>query len=163
MLDLSRDEVRDYLFDQVHAVLSDYPIDYVKWDHNREILEGGSAARSGAPSLHRQTLGFYDLLDRLRARHPGVTWESCASGGGRVDLGVLERVQRIWTSDMTDALARQHIQRWTTQLVAPEYVGAHVSAPTSHTTGRTLPLDFRAATALFRISACSEVMISLAT
>jgi alpha-galactosidase len=66
-----------------------------------------------------------------------------------VDLGVLERVQRVWTSDMTDAVARQQIQRWTTQLLAPEYVGAHVSSPTSHTTGRTLSLDFRAATALF--------------
>ena len=62
---------------------------------------------------------------------------------------MLERVQRVWTSDMTDALARQQIQRWTTQLVAPEYVGAHVSSPTSHTTGRTFSLDFRAATALF--------------
>ncbi len=62
---------------------------------------------------------------------------------------MLERVQRVWTSDMTDALARQQIQRWTTQLVAPEYAGAHVSAPRSHTTARTLSLDFRAATALF--------------
>jgi alpha-galactosidase len=62
---------------------------------------------------------------------------------------VLERVQRVWASDMTDALARQQIQRWTTQLVAPEYVGAHISSPTSHTTGRTFSLDFRAATALF--------------
>ena len=62
---------------------------------------------------------------------------------------MIEKVQRFWTSDMTDALARQQIQRWTTQLVAPEYVGAHVSAPTSHSTGRSLPLDFRAATALF--------------
>jgi alpha-galactosidase len=78
-----------------------------------------------------------------------VEWESCASGGGRVVLGVLERVQRVWASDMTDALARQQIQRWTTQLVAPEYVGAHVSSPKSHTTGRTFGLDFRAATALF--------------
>ena len=62
---------------------------------------------------------------------------------------VLERVQRVWTSDMTDAVARQQSQRWTTQLLAPEYVGAHISSPTSHTTGRTLSLDFRAATALF--------------
>ena len=99
--------------------------------------------------MHAQTLAFYDLLDRLRAAHPDVAWESCASGGGRIDLGVLERVQRVWTSDMTDAVARQQIQRWTTQLVAPEYAGAHVSAPTSHTTHRTLSLDFRAATALF--------------
>ena len=121
----------------------------MKWDHNRDLLEAGSGARGGAPAVHEQTLAFYALLDRLRAAHPDVAWESCASGGGRIDLGVLERVQRVWASDMTDALARQQIQRWTTQLVAPEYVGAHVSAPTSHTTGRTLSLDFRCATALF--------------
>ncbi len=149
VLDLSRPEVREHVFEQVGAVLSAYPIDAVKWDHNRDLLEAGSAAVSGAPVVHRQTLGFYALLDALREAHPGVDWESCASGGGRVDLGVLERVQRVWTSDMTDALARQQIQRWTTQLVAPEYVGAHVSAPKSHTTGRTFSLDFRAATALF--------------
>jgi len=149
VLDLSRQEVRDHLYERIDDVLSAYPISYVKWDHNREIIEGGSAARGGAPVLHDQTLGFYALLDALRAAHPGVTWESCASGGGRIDLGVLERVQRVWTSDMTDAVARQEIQRWTVQLVAPEYLGAHVSAPHSHTTGRTLSLDFRCATALF--------------
>ncbi len=149
VLDLSRAEVREHVFAQITAVLGDYPIDAVKWDHNRDLLEAGSAALGGAPVVHQQTLGFYRLLDDLRAAHPAIDWESCASGGGRIDLGVLERVQRFWTSDMTDAMARQHIQRWTTQLLAPEYVGAHVSAPTSHTTGRTLSLDFRAATALF--------------
>ena len=149
VLDLSRDEVREHVFAQIDAVLSAYPVDAVKWDHNRDLLEAGSSALGGAPVVHRQTLAFYRLLDDLRAAHPGIDWESCASGGGRVDLAVIEKVQRFWTSDMTDALARQQIQRWTTQLLAPEYVGAHVSAPTSHTTGRTLPLDFRAATALF--------------
>ena len=138
VLDLSRTEVREHVFEQISAVLSAYPIDAVKWDHNRDLLEAGSAALAGAPVVHRQTAGFYALLDALREAHPGIDWESCASGGGRVDLGVLERVQRVWASDMTDALARQQIQRWTTQLVAPEYVGAHVSSPTSHTTGRTL-------------------------
>jgi alpha-galactosidase len=149
VLDLTRPEVVDHLFDRVHAVLSEHDIDYVKWDHNRDLLEAGSGCLGGAPAVHAQTLAFYDLLDRLRAAHPDVAWESCASGGGRIDLGVLGRVQRVWTSDMTDAMARQKIQRWTTQLVAPEYAGAHVSAPTSHTTHRTLSLDFRAATALF--------------
>jgi alpha-galactosidase len=104
---------------------------------------------AGAPAVHRQTQAFHRLLDALRAEFPHVQWESCASGGGRVDFSVLERVQRVWTSDMTDALARQVIQRWSVQLVAPEYLGAHVSAPHSHTTGRTLSLDFRCATALF--------------
>ncbi|NYD42926.1 alpha-galactosidase [Nocardioides panaciterrulae] len=149
VLDLTRPEVFDHLLERVDAVLSAHPIGYVKWDHNRDLLEAGSGPRGGAPAVHEQTTAFYRLLDELRARHPRVAWESCASGGGRIDLGVLERVQRVWTSDMTDALARQQIQRWTTQLLAPEYVGAHVSSPTSHTTGRTLPLDFRAATALF--------------
>jgi alpha-galactosidase len=94
-------------------------------------------------------VAFYALLDELAARHPGVAWETCAGGGGRIDLEVLGRTSRAWASDNTDALARQAIQRWTTLLVAPEYLGAHVSAPVSHQTGRALPLDFRAATALF--------------
>jgi alpha-galactosidase len=149
VLDLTRDEVRNHLFDQISAVLSDNRIGYVKWDHNRELLEAGSGLTSGAPAVHQQTLGFYRLLDDLRERHPGVQWETCASGGGRIDLGVLDRAERVWTSDMTDALARQSIQRWTGQLVPPERLGAHVSAPTSHQTHRWLSLDFRAATALF--------------
>lgn len=149
VLDLSRPEVVDHLFGQIDAVLSAHDIRYVKWDHNRDLLEAGSGTREWAPAVHDSTLGYYDLLDRLRAAHPRVAWESCASGGGRIDLGVLSRVQRVWTSDMTDAVARQQIQRWTTQLAAPEYLGAHVSAPTSHQTFRTLPLAFRAATALF--------------
>ena len=149
VLDLSRPEVRAYLFDAMHAVLAEYPISYVKWDHNRELHDAASGARHGGAVAHAQTEGYYALLDRLRAAHPDVEWESCASGGGRVDLGVLERVQRVWTSDVTDALSRQLIQRWTTQLLAPEYVGAHVSAPVNHQTHRTLELDFRAATAFF--------------
>ena len=149
VLDLTRPEAWQHVHDRVDTVLSQCPVDYVKWDHNRELLEAGSLAHDGSPAVRAQTLAFYRLLDSLRAAHPDVAWESCASGGGRIDLGVLERTQRVWTSDMTDALARQHIQRWTTQLVAPEYLGAHVSAPTSHQTGRVVSLDFRAATALF--------------
>jgi alpha-galactosidase len=149
VLDLTRDEVWTYLRDRIDAVLSAHAIEYVKWDHNRDLLDAGSNAHAGAPAPHEQTLAFYRLLDDLHERHPNVAWESCASGGGRIDLGVLEHVQRVWTSDMTDALSRQHIQRWTAQLAAPEYLGAHISAPTSHQTGRTLSLDFRAATALF--------------
>ncbi len=149
VLDLTRPEVRDYLFERVSAVLAAHPIDFVKWDHNRDLLEAGTGRRDGAPAVHEQTHAFYGLLDALREAHPSVAWESCASGGGRIDFGVLEKVQRFWGSDMTDALARQQIQRWTTQLVAPELVGAHVSSLVSHTTGRVLGLDFRAATALF--------------
>jgi alpha-galactosidase len=149
VLDLTRPEVRDYLLERLSAILTEYEISYVKWDHNRNLVDAGSGTRAGAPAVHGQTLAFYALLDELRRRHPGVEWESCASGGGRIDLGVLERAERVWTSDMTDALARQSIQRWTVQLVAPEYLGAHVSAPFAHQTGRFMPLALRAATALF--------------
>ena len=148
VLDLSNPDVFEYLLARIDVLLQEYSIDYVKWDHNRDLLEAGSS-RAGVPAAHRQAQAHYDLLDELRRRHPQVEWESCASGGGRIDLGVLERVQRVWTSDMTDALSRQAIHRWTAQLVAPEYLGAHVSAFTSHQTGRSLPLDFRAATAMF--------------
>lgn len=149
VLDLSQPEVVDCLLERIDAMLSAYDISYVKWDHNRYLHEAGAPTRAGVPAVHAHTLGFYRLLDTLRDRHPHIEWESCASGGGRIDLEVLQRVQRVWTSDMTDAQARQSIQRWTTQLVAPEYLGAHISAPESHQTGRRFPLDFRAATALF--------------
>jgi alpha-galactosidase len=149
VLDLTRPEAYAHVLEQISAVLSEYDISYVKWDCNRDITDAGSGRRAGAPAAHAQAQAVYDLLDALRARHPGVEWESCAGGGGRVDLGILERVQRIWTSDMTDALARQVIQRWTGQLVPPEYLGAHVAAPFSHQTGRFMPLSLRCATALF--------------
>jgi alpha-galactosidase len=149
VLDLTNADAFAHVLASMDAVLSENAVDFVKWDHNRDLLEAGSTSRGGIPAVHGQTTAYYALLDELRTRHPGITWESCASGGGRVDLGVVEHVQRFWTSDMTDALSRQQIQRWTTQLVAPEYLGAHVSAPTSHQTGRTLTLAFRAATALF--------------
>jgi alpha-galactosidase len=149
VLDLTRPEVADYLFDRISAVLDEYPVSYVKWDCNRDIVDGGSGPRDGAPAVHGQAAAVYALFDRLRARHPRVEWESCASGGGRIDLGILKRVERVWTSDLTDALARQSIQRWTGQLVPLEYLGAHVSAPFSHQTGRYLPLELRCATALF--------------
>ncbi len=149
VLDLTRPEVTGYLLERISALLGEYAISYVKWDCNRDIIDAGSGTRSGAPAAHDQALAVYALLDELRRRHPGVEWESCAAGGGRVDLAMLERVQRVWTSDMTDALARQPIQRWTGQLVPPEYLGAHVSAPFSHQTGRYMPLSLRCVTALF--------------
>jgi alpha-galactosidase len=149
VLDLTRPEVAGYLFDRISSLLSEYPVSYVKWDCNRDIVDAGSGLRAGAPVAHAQALAVYALMDRLRQQHPQVEWESCAAGGGRIDLAVLERVQRVWPSDMTDALARQPIQRWTGQLVPPEYLGTHVSAPFSHQTGRYMPLPLRCATALF--------------
>ncbi|MFI5912137.1 alpha-galactosidase [Dactylosporangium sp. NPDC051541] len=149
ILDLTQPAAFAHVLGQMTAVLAKYDIDSVKWDHNRDVIEGGSATAAGRPAVHAQTAAFYRLLSTLRTRFPAVEWESCASGGGRIDLAVLSLVSRVWTSDQNDALARQSIQRWTAQLVPPEYLGAHVSGPRSHQTGRRLPLDFRCGTALF--------------
>ena len=100
------------------------------------------------PAVHAQTTAFYALLDRLRAAHPGLEIESCSSGGARVDLGVLARTDRIWTSDCNDALERAQIQRWTSLLVPAELMGTHVGPATAHTTHRTLDLSFRMLVAL---------------
>lgn len=149
VLDLTNPDAFAHVLEQISTVLGECGVDYVKWDHNRDLLEAGTNTRGCAPAVHEQTVAYYRLLDTLRGRFPNIQWESCASGGGRIDLGVIEHVERVWTSDMTDALSRQRIQRWTVQTVAPEYMGMHISATTSHQTGRTYTLDFRAATAVF--------------
>ena len=148
VLDVSHPEAYAYLLARLDELLGEYPIAYLKWDHNRDLVEAGSRV-SGTARVHAQTLAVYSLMDELRARHPGLEIESCSSGGGRVDLGVLQRTHRIWASDCIDPLERQQIQRWTGLLVPPELMGSHVGSPTSHTTGRTHRLDFRAGTAFF--------------
>jgi len=91
----------------------------------------------------------YRLLDEIRAAYPGLEIESCSSGGARADLGILERTDRIWVSDNIDPHDRQHMLRWSTQFVPPEYLGSHIASGRSHTTGRWHDLGFRAATAVF--------------
>jgi alpha-galactosidase len=147
VLDLGHPDAYAYLLERLDALLQEYPIAYLKWDHNRDLLDAGG--RGGVPGVHAQTLAVYRLLDELRARHPGVEIESCSSGGLRVDLAILERTDRVWGSDVIDPLERQQIQRWTAQLLPPELVGSHVGASRAHTTGRTHDLSFRAGTALF--------------
>ncbi|GAA2124526.1 alpha-galactosidase [Arthrobacter humicola] len=146
VLDLVNPEAWQYIFDRLDALLSEYRISYLKWDQNRDLAEMGHAGR---PSVHAQTQAVYRLLDELRKAHPGVEIESCSSGGARVDLGILERTDRIWGSDCNDALERQTIQRWTGMVVPPELVGSHIGPTTSHTTARTHDLSFRAITAMF--------------
>jgi alpha-galactosidase len=146
VLDVGRVEVREYLFGLLDALLSDHDIAYVKWDMNRDLVAPTSNGRAG---VHRQTLGVYELLDRLRAAHPGVEFETCASGGGRVDFGIFERSDRAWTSDSIDALDRQQIQRGFSLLFPPELMGSHIGSPVAHTTGRSHGLGFRAAAAVF--------------
>ncbi|MGR2753348.1 alpha-galactosidase [Agromyces arachidis] len=140
VLDLTAPGAADHVFDRLDALLADNDIRYLKWDHNRDLLAG---------SAHAQTAALYALVDRLRAAHPGVEIESCASGGARIDLGILPRVDRVWASDTNDPVRRQGIHRATSLVVPPEYLGAHLGAARAHTTGRTSALSFRLATALF--------------
>ncbi|UED84785.1 alpha-galactosidase [Streptomyces profundus] len=147
VLDLGHPGAYAYILERLDAIVGEYALTYLKWDHNRDLVEAGHSP-TGQAGVHRQTLAVYRLLDELRARHPGLEIESCSSGGGRVDLGVLERTDRVWTSDCIDALERQRIQRWTGLLLPPELMGSHVGAPRAHTTGRTHGLEFRAGTAI---------------
>ncbi len=147
VLDCGRAEVRDHLFGVLDALLRDHAIAYLKWDMNRDLSHpGGGDGRAGAVT-HGE--GVYDLLARLRAAHPAVEIESCASGGGRADYGVLALTDRIWTSDSNDALDRLAIQRGFSHFFPPEVMGAHVGPATCHITGRRLSMGLRVATALF--------------
>ncbi len=146
IIDLVNPEAWQYIFDRMSALLSENNISYLKWDQNRDLLEHG---HNGKASVHEQTLAAYRLFDALKEKHPSVEIESCSSGGARVDLGILERTDRIWASDCNDALERQTIQRWTGLVVPPELIGQHIGPTTSHTTARTHDLSFRAITALF--------------
>jgi alpha-galactosidase len=148
VLDLANPEAYDYVLDRLTTILTEYPVDYLKWDHNRDLHDAGHLPE-GRPGVHRQTLAVYRLIDAVKERQPGLEIESCSSGGGLVDLGILERTDRVWASDSNDPLERQRIQRWTGQLIPPELIGCHVGPPQSHTTGRTHDLSFRAGTALF--------------
>lgn len=147
VLDLARPEVSDHLFARLDELLRRYDIRYIKWDMNRDLTQPGNAA--GIASVHAQTEAVYRLLAKLRAAHPGVEIESCASGGGRVDFAILEHTQRVWPSDCIDALERQRIQRGFSYFFPPEITGSHLSANPNHTTGRQHGLGFRLITALF--------------
>lgn len=147
VLDLSNNEVYDYLFRRLDDLLTEYDITYLKWDHNRDLLDAGSTV-TGRTAVHAGVLALYRLLDELKTRHPGLEIESCASGGARVDLGILEHTDRIWTSDCIDPLERLTIQKYTNVVVPYELMGAHVSGPSSHSTGRRHDLSLRAGVAL---------------
>lgn len=139
VLDLALPEVRDHLFAALDALLSELPIAYLKWDHNRDLAPAGGAA---------QVCGTYALLARLRAAHPEVEIESCAGGGGRSDAGIAAYAHRFWTSDNIDAVNRVPIQRGFLAFLPPETMGAHVGASPAHATGRAQSLGFRAAVAM---------------
>lgn len=147
VLDLTRAEVTDYLFGALDALLTAHPIGYLKWDMNRDVHHPGGA--DGRPVMTAYVEALYALIDGLRAAHPHVEIESCASGGGRADFGMLARSERVWTSDCNDARRRQAIQHGASLFLPLRTTGAHVGPSPSHQTGRRLPMHFRAATAIF--------------
>ena len=148
VLDLANPEAFEYIKSAMLTVLDSVQVDYIKWDFNRDLNEATSP-RTGRPAYHAQTLATYALMDVLLAAHPDLEIESCAGGGGRIDLGIMERAVRVWGSDCIDPIERQLIEAGTALLLPPELVGSHVASTTSHTTGRTLSLTLRASTALF--------------
>jgi alpha-galactosidase len=149
VLDLAVPEAYEHVLGQMDALLTEYEIGYLKWDHNRDLVEAGNQLDGGRPAVHEQTAATYRLMATLKERHPGLEIESCSSGGARVDLGVMEHADRVWVSDDIDPLERQAMMRWTTQLLPPELLGSHIASGRSHTTSRTHDLSFRAATAVF--------------
>ena len=149
VLDLSRSDVRDNLFEQLCAVLDQGGIEYVKWDYNRSIVDVHSrVATDQGKVLYDYMLGLYDLLERVRTRYPDLLIEGCSAGGGRFDAGMLYYTPQIWTSDNTDARNRLEIQYGTSFGYPCSAVGAHVSACPNEITGRTVPLGARGTVAM---------------
>lgn len=150
VLNLAREDVQEYLWGHLDALLTSTPIDYVKWDFNRSFTDAGWP---GEPYPQRLWTGhvqaFYALLDRLRAAHPGVAFESCSGGGGRIDLGVMSRTDQVWTSDNTDPLDRLAIQHGFGQIHPARVMAAWVTdSPNAMLNGRVSSLRFRFVSAM---------------
>ncbi|MCF7482365.1 alpha-galactosidase [Vibrio sp. J1-1] len=146
VINLQNDEAFHFLFKRLDHFLSTYNIAYIKWDMNREVVQPGHLGRAAA---HNQTQRYYELVDKVREKHPQVEIESCAAGGGRIDYEVLKRTHRFWASDNNDALERQTIQRGMSYFFPPEVMGSHVGASHCHSTRRRHSIEFRGVTALF--------------
>ena len=151
VLDFTRAEVRDYVFQALQTLLDSAQISYLKWDMNRALAQVWSAAlpaeRQGEV-YHRYVLGVYDLLERFRQANPNTLIEGCSGGGGRFDMGMLYYTPQIWCSDNTDAIDRLSIQYGTSFAYPPATMGAHVSAVPNEQTGRSVPLETRGTVAL---------------
>ncbi|MEH6451739.1 MAG: alpha-galactosidase, partial [Psychromonas sp.] len=146
VIDLQNDDAFNFLFERLDYFLSNYNIAYIKWDMNREIVQ---PAHLGKAAAHQQTQRYYQLVDKVRNKHPHVDIESCAAGGGRIDFEILKRTQRFWASDNNDALERQMIQRGMSYFFPPEVMGSHIGSSHCHSTRRRHSIEFRGLTALF--------------
>lgn len=154
VLDFSRKEVVDYIYGMISDILRNAPVSYVKWDMNRFMTEIGSKelpAERQAEVAHRYILGVYDLYERLITEFPDILFESCASGGGRFDPGMLYYAPQTWTSDNSDAVERLKIQYGTSFVYPLSSMGAHVSAVPNHQVGRITSIKTRADVAYFGV------------
>lgn len=145
VLDLVNPDAYRHVYGQMAELVGRLGVDYIKWDHNREVTEPMHGGRFG---LHEQTEACYRLFDDLKAQFPGLEIESCSSGGARTDAGILQHADRIWASDSNDPCDRVDIQRWTELIVPPEMIGAHVGPSPAHSTARATDLSYRAAISL---------------
>ncbi len=145
LLDLSRDDVCEYVYNTIADILENNDITYVKWDMNRNMTDNGSAWLSGRQGehAHRYILGVYKLMDKFTKNFPNIFFEGCAGGGGRYDFGILYYMPQIWASDNSDAIARLRIQHGTSFVYPPETISAHVSQCPNHQTGRMTPFATR--------------------
>jgi len=144
-LDISREDVSDYLFNCITKLVHEYKIDYIKWDQNRDLVLAGDGACAKAAA---QPKALYALLDRILKACPDLQIESCASGGARCDLAILAHTGRVWTSDNIDPVERATIQQGFMRFFPPEIMGAHVGHKEAHLTGRVTSLHTRAVLAL---------------
>lgn len=146
ILDLSRQDVCDYIYESVASLLRQKTVDYIKWDFNRNVAEVGSALlpcdRQGEV-LHRYYLGLYSVLERLVTDFPDVLFESCSGGGGRYDCGMLYYMPQTWTSDNSDAIERLKIQYGTSLIYPLSTMTGHVSASPNHQVGHVTPFETR--------------------
>jgi alpha-galactosidase len=148
VLDLGHQDAYVYVLDRMSALVAELDVAFVKWDHNRALVDAGHSP-TGAPGVHVHTEAAYRLMDELKARHNGLEIESCCGGGGRLDLGMIDHADRVWVSDCIDAHERHRLVRWTGLTLPPELMGTHVGSAPDHSTGRVHDLSFRAGTALW--------------
>ena len=145
VLNLMLPEVQEYLYQCIATLVTKYSIDYIKWDHNRDLVLPGNGASA---CLLGQADACFQLMDRLVTAFPELEIETCSSGGGRADFGVLKRTGRVWTSDNIDPIDRLSIQRGFGLFFPPEIMGSHVGHDVAHLTGRSTNLHTRAIVAL---------------
>ena len=141
ILDFGREEVVEYIFNALDSLLAQYNIAFIKWDMNRNVSEPGSVVGKAIWQAH--VAGVYGIMDRLRAKYPHLTIESCSGGGGRIDLGILGRTDQVWTSDNTDALDRLRIQEGFSLAYPARVMTAWVTHEKNHQTGRFHELGTR--------------------